>query len=405
MTRDKRLSRREFLALGGFAAVSLGLPRWARAAADEARRSGKTLVVILQRGAMDGLNVVAPFGDPVYRKARPTIALPPPGKPGGVLDLDGTFGLHPALAPLMPLFKQGNAAFVQAVGSPDGTRSHFDAQDYMESGTPGVKTTEDGWLNRALTAKKWARDPMAAVAIVPRLPRILRGSAPVVALNRADELKGAPLENSLEALYDGAVDALLSGAGHDLGEARKSLDGISKAAPDAPQQAGYPKAKIGRDLFELARVLKAGLGTRVGYVEVGGWDHHFNEGGSEGQLAKRLEELGGAIAAFHEDLGSRAQDVLLVTMTEFGRTIEENGNGGTDHGHASVMMLVGGNVKGGRVYGRWPGLDPKARFESRDLDVTTDFRSVAGEAAAKHLGLKDLSAVFPGGPWPGLGLI
>jgi uncharacterized protein (DUF1501 family) len=405
MTSDRRLTRRQFLTMGGFAAVSLGLPRWARAAADAAKSSGKTLVVVLQRGAMDGLNVVVPFQDAVYRKARPTIALLPPGKSGGVLDLDGTFGLHPALAPLMPLYKQGRIAFVQAAGSPDGTRSHFDAQDYLESGTPGFKTTEDGWLNRALTAKKLARDPLAGVAIVPRLPRILRGGFPVAALNRADELKNAPLENSLEALYEGAVDALLSGAAHDLGEARKRLDVIQKAAPDAPQVAGYPKAKIGRDLFELARILKAGVGTRVGLVEVGGWDHHFNEGGAEGQLAKRLEELGGAIAAFYEDLGSRAQDVVLLTMTEFGRTVEENGNGGTDHGHASVMMLVGGSVKGGRVYGRWPGLDPKARFESRDLEVTTDFRRVAGEAAAKHLGLSDLSSVFPGGPWPGLGLI
>jgi len=218
-------------------------------------------------------------------------------------------------------------------------------------------------------------------------------------------LKNAPLENSLEALYEGAVDALLSGAARDLGEARKELDGIQKAAPDAPERTGYPKAKIGRDLFELARILKAGVGTRIGFVEVGGWDHHFNEGGAEGQLARRLEELGGAIAAFYQDLGSRAQDVVVLTMTEFGRTVEENGNGGTDHGHASVMMLLGGSVKGGRVCGRWPGLDPKARFESRDLEVTTDFRRVAGEAVSRHLGLPDLSAVFPGGPWPGLGLI
>jgi uncharacterized protein (DUF1501 family) len=268
-----------------------------------------------------------------------------------------------------------------------------------------VKGTEDGWLNRALAAKKVARDPLSAIAIVPRLPLMLRGGFPVSALTGADELKGAPLETSLESLYDGAVDTLLSGAARDLGEARKELDGVPRAGKDAAQEAGYPKARIGKDLFELARILKAGLGTRVGYVEMGGWDHHFNEGGSDGLLSKRLEELGGAIAAFHKDLGSRAEDVVLITMTEFGRTIEENGNGGTDHGHASVMMVLGGKVKGGRVLGRWPGLDPAARFESRDLEVTTDFRRVAGEAVAKHLGLKDLSAVFPGGPWPALGVI
>jgi uncharacterized protein (DUF1501 family) len=403
--KELRLSRREFLALGGFAAVSLGLPRWARAAADGARRSGKTLVVVLQRGAMDGLNVVVPFRDPIYRQARPTIAVPAPGRDGGALDLDGTFGLHPGLSALLPLYKEGRLAFVQAAGSPDATRSHFDAQDYMESGTPGVKATEDGWLDRALTAKKLARDPLAAVAIGPRLPLILRGAFPVSALSGADQLRAAPLESSLESLYDGAVDALLSGAARDLGEARKELGGVPKADKGALERAGYPKARVGRDLFELARILKAGLGTRVGFVESGGWDHHFNEGGSEGQLAKRLEELGGAIAAFYRDLGSRAEDVVLVTMTEFGRTIEENGSGGTDHGHASVMMVLGGRVKGGRVLGRWPGLDPAARFESRDLEVTTDFRRVAGEAVVKHLGLTDLSAVFPGGALPSLGLI
>ena len=405
MKKDLRLSRREFLALGGFAAVSLGLPRWARAAAEAARRSGKTLVVVLQRGAMDGLNVVIPFQDPVYRKARPTIAVPAPGADGGALELDGTFGLHPALAPLLPLYKEGRLALIHAAGSPDGTRSHFDAQDYLESGTPGVKGTEDGWLDRALAAARTARDPLAAVAIGARLPLMLRGGFPVAALTGADQLKGAPLENSLESLYDGAVDALLSDAARDLGEARKELDGIPRAEKDAAERAGYPKAKIGRDLFELARILKAGLGTRVGFVESTGWDHHFNEGGSDGQLAKRLEELGGALAAFHRDLGSRADDVLVVTMTEFGRTVEENGNRGTDHGHASAMLVLGGRVKGGRVLGRWPGLDPAARFESRDLEVTTDFRSVAGEAVAKHLGFRDLSGVFPGGSWPSLGLI
>lgn len=399
------LTRREFLALGGLAAASLGLPSWARAAAQAAARSGKTLVVVLQRGAMDGLSAVVPFGDADYRKARPGIALPPPGQDGGVLDLDGTFGLHPALAPLLPLYKDGALALVQAAGSPDGTRSHFDAQDFLESGTPGVKTTEDGWLDRALLARKVARDPLAAVAIAPRLPRVLRGAFGATAITGADALKGAPLENSLEALYDGAVDELLSGAARDLSAARQELDGVTRAAPGDSEKAGYPKARIGKDLFELARVLKAGLGTRVGFVEVGGWDTHFNQGASQGQLAKRFEELSGALAAFHADLGSRAQDVVVLTMTEFGRTVEENGNGGTDHGHASVMMVLGGKVKGGRVHGRWPGLAPEARFEGRDLEVTTDFRRVAGELATAHLGLKDLTAVFPGGPWPPLGLI
>jgi uncharacterized protein (DUF1501 family) len=402
MNCERKLSRRDFLTLGGLAAVSLGLPRWARAAADAAAGSDRTLVILLQRGAMDGLNVVVPFADATYRRARPTLALPAPGAEGGVLELGGGFGLHPSLAPLLPLYKDGHVAFVHAAGSPDGTRSHFDAQDYLESGTPGVKLTEDGWLNRALEARRLARDPLAAVAIVPRLPLILRGGVPVTAISGVDQLKSGRMEGDLESLYDSAVDELLSGAARDLGEARSRLDGLTRAGPNAHVEAGYPKARLGKDLFELARVLKAGLGTRVGYVEVGGWDHHQNEAA---RLARGLTDLGGAIAAFYKDLGSRAQDVVLLTMTEFGRTVEENGDGGTDHGHASVMMVVGGRVQGGRVHGRWPGLDPKARFESRDLAVTTDFRRVAGEAVTRHLGLRDLSNVFPGGPWPGLGLI
>jgi uncharacterized protein (DUF1501 family) len=402
---ETRLSRRDFLALGGAASVWLGLPSWARAAADAARASGKSVVVVLQRGAMDGLNVVVPFRDPFYRKARPTIALAEPGRPGGVLDLDGTFGLHPALSALLPLYKEGRLGFVQAAGSPDGTRSHFEAQDNMESGTPGVRTTEDGWLDRALIARRVARDPLAAVAVAPRLPLMLRGAFPVAAFSRVEELSGAPLESSFEALYDGEVDALLSGAARDLGGACRALAGIAKAGPNAHVDAGYPRARVGRDLFQLARVLKARLGTRVGFVEVGGWDHHFDEGAAEGRLARGLTDLGGALAAFHKDLGSAAQDVVLLTMTEFGRTVEENGNRGTDHGHASVMMVLGGGVKGGRVWGRWPGLAPENRFEDRDLAVTTDFRRVAAEALSAHLGLRDLAPVFPGGPWPALGLL
>ncbi|MDE2490249.1 MAG: DUF1501 domain-containing protein [Elusimicrobia bacterium] len=402
---DETLTRRQFLALSGLAATALALPDWARAAADAARPSGKTVVVVLQRGAMDGLNVVVPFRDPFYRKARPTIGLAAPGRPGGVLDLDGTFGLHPALADLLPLYKEGRLAFVQAAGSPDGTRSHFDAQDYMESGTPGVKTTEDGWLDRAMLARRAARDPLAAVAIAPRLPLMMRGRFPVAAFTRVEELRGVPLEGSFEALYDGAVDALLSGAARDLGETRRALAGLPKAGPDAHLALGYPRESPGRDLFELARVLKAGLGTRVGFVEVGGWDHHFDEGAAEGRLARALKGLGRSLAAFHKDLGSRAQDVVLLTMTEFGRTLAENGNRGTDHGHASVMMALGGKVKGGRVWGRWPGLDPAQLYQDRDLAVTTDFRRVAGEALKTHLGLASLAPVFPGGTWEPLGLL
>ncbi|HVE14254.1 MAG TPA: DUF1501 domain-containing protein [Elusimicrobiota bacterium] len=405
---DKPLTRKRLLATAGTAAASFGLvPGWfLRAAAAARQRSRKVLVVLFQRGAADGLNIVPPFGDADYRKARPNIGIEAPTRGSETIDLDGRFGLHPRLAELAPLWKAGRMAIVHAAGSPDGTRSHFDAQDYMESGTPGVKSTQDGWLNRAMAAAPGRRDPMAAVAIAARLPRTLRGAYPALATTGADQLKaGGMMIDSFESVYDEAADALLAGPARDIAEARRSLHGVEKVDREAFQRAGYPKGRLGRDLFELARLLDADVGLRVGFVEMGGWDHHFNEGSVDGQLARRLDELGGAIAAFYRQLGDRAEDVLLLTMTEFGRALEENGNGGTDHGHASVMLAFGGAVKGARVHGRWPGLAKERLFEQRDLAVTTDYRQVVSEVLSSHCGVPNLAKVFPGGPFAPIGLL
>ncbi len=405
----KEFTRRQFLSVAGLTVAGLGfLPRWAAAAAAGlAGTRRKVLVVLFQRGAADGLNIVPPFLDAEYKKYRPSIRIDDPSKKeAGAIDLDGRFGLHPKLADLLPMWKAGRFAIIHAAGSPDGTRSHFDAQDYMESGTPGAKTTEDGWLNRALRARGEAEGAVNAVAIAPRLPLTLRGAYPALALQSADQLKqGADMADSFEALYDDAVDAMLTGAVRDLGEARKTLASLAKEERDAAQDLSYPKGRAGRDLHELARIIKADVGLKVGFAEMGGWDHHLNEGAAEGLLAQRLQELGGSIAAFYRELGDRAEDVLLLTMTEFGRTLEENGNRGTDHGHASVMLAFGGKVKGGRVHGAWPGLAREQLFEGRDLQVTTDYRRVVAEVLGRHFGLGDLSKVFPGADLPPVGLL
>ncbi len=397
--KEVKLSRRDFLKVSGVLATSMAfytMPKWVLAAASSPSLSGKTLVVLFQRGAADGLNIVVPFKDAIYRNSRPTIGLGEPGQDKGVIDLDGHFGLHPALEPLMPLWKSGNFALIQAVGSPDGTRSHFDAQDNMETGTPGIKITTDGWLNRALqTFPKVSKSSIAAVAVSPRLPRILRGDFPVTTFTNLQNYRfygGADEEASFDAMYDQSIDSLLSGAGRETSESVDALQKVLAEGPQNAEDAGYPKSKESQSFFQLARVIKAKLGLKVGFVDIGGWDDHVQE---ENRLQKGLTDLGGALAAFYKDLGDQSGDVLLVSLTEFGRTLQENGNRGTDHGHASIMLLLGGGIKGGKVYGRWPGLEPENLFEGRDLQVTTDFRQVLTEALASHLGIMDVTSIFP----------
>ena len=374
-----------------------------RAIADTPAPNKKKLVVLFQRGAMDGLNVVVPFAEPNYYALRPTIAIPQPasGSQEAAIDLDGFFGLHPSLQPLEQLFHGGQLAIVQAVGSPDATRSHFDAQDFMESGTPGARATDDGWLNRSLQEMpEQNASAFRAVAFGPYLPLTLRGKASAISISDLKDFKvlGNPqvTEGGFEAMYAQTVDQALHGVGQETFEAVDSLRKLDPEHYQPENGAEYPKSKFGKSLQEIAELSKADLGMEVAFLDSGGWDHHVNEGGVQGQLANLLRDLSQGIAAFHQDLGDRMEDVVFVSMSEFGRTAHENGNRGTDHGHANCMFVMGGGVKGGKVYTRWPGMSQEQLYQGRDLAVTTDFRSVLGEIVTRHLGNRDLSAVFPG---------
>jgi uncharacterized protein (DUF1501 family) len=407
--RPVKFSRRYFMKQGGIAMVGLStVPAFLQRAVAATPAAGKKqLVVLFQRGAADGLNIVVPFAEPNYYRLRPSIAIPQPRRGGNdaALDLDGIFGLHPALAPLVPFFQKHQLAIVHAAGSPDPTRSHFDAQDYMESGTPGIKATEDGWLDRALgTLPEENASPFRAVAMGPNLPRMLRGSTGAIALPDLKQFKVQPqsqamsnvVEGGFEAMYAQSVDHALHGTGTETFEAIDMLRKIDMSKFPPENGADYPKSGLGQKMQQIGVMLKAGIGTEVLFVDCGGWDNHVNEGGAQGQLSNLLKDLGQSLAAFHQDLGDRMNDVVVVTMSEFGRTAKENGNRGTDHGHANCMFVMGGDVKGGRVYGKWPGLDDHQLNEGRDLALTTDFRAVVGEILTKHLGVKDLAPVFPG---------
>jgi uncharacterized protein (DUF1501 family) len=399
------ISRRYFLKSGGIAMLGMAsLPSFLqRAVASTMSPNKKKMVVLFQRGAMDGLNVVVPFAEPNYYQMRPTIAIPQPQRGGAdaALDLDGFFGLHPSLQPLLPLFQKNELAIVQAVGSPDPTRSHFDAQDFMESGTPGVKSTEDGWLNRALQLTPEDHpSPFRAVAFGPYLPRTLQGSVSAVAIPDLKQFKmNGPqdaAQGGFEAMYAQTVDQAMRGVGHETFEAIDQLKKINPDLYEPENGAQYPKSRFGQSLMEIAELFKADVGLEVAFLDSGGWDHHVNEGGVQGQLSNLLRDLGQGIAAFHQDMGDRMGDVVFVSMSEFGRTAHENGNRGTDHGHANCMFVMGGGVKGGKVYTRWPGLNEGQLNQGRDLAVTTDYRSVLGEIISTHLGDKNLNKVFPG---------
>ena len=397
------LNRRIFLKNAGLAMVGVGAaPVWLKRAlyAAEGPRK-KILVAIFQRGAADGLNIVVPHGERRYYEMRPTIAIPRPSadRANSSIDLDGFFGLHPALAPLQSLYESQHLAIVHAAGSPDPTRSHFDAQDFMESGTPGLKATSDGWLNRSLPAEAPGVSPVRAVAMGSALPRAMRGRNHAVAIENLNsfQVRNDGASKVFQAMYADSSDAVLNGTGRETFDAVKLLQSIEKQPyhPDAE----YPKGRFGDSLQQIARLIKSNVGVEVAFADIGGWDHHVNEVAqqpSQGQLAQRLAEFGQGIAAFWKDLGDRMEDIALVTMSEFGRTARENGNRGTDHGHANVMFVMGGGVRGGKVYGDWPGLADEQLYEGRDLALTTDFRSVLGELVQVHLGNRELGSVFPG---------
>jgi uncharacterized protein (DUF1501 family) len=403
------ITRRAFIrggamAVVGTAAIPSFLTRSVMAQSAAARATHRKLVVIFQRGAADGLNIVVPHREPAYYQMRPTIAI----QQNQVIDLDGFFGLHPAMRSLKPLWDAKHLAIIQAAGSPDTTRSHFDAQDFMESGTPGVKVTSDGWLNRALEAEDIAHHPKGltafrAVAMGSEVPRTLEGKIPAVAIGNLGDFSvggrnpaAQPMSTSFEAMYDQSVDAVLHGTATETFEAVRMLKSANPAQYTPVAGADYPRGPFGNSLKQVAQLLKANLGVEAAFADIGGWDTHQNQGNENGQLANRLREFSDSLAAFWIDMGDDAESIVLVTMSEFGRTARQNGTGGTDHGHADVMFVLGGGVRGGKVYGKWPGLAPEQLYEGRDLAITTDFRQVLGEAVYKTVSAHNLEQVFPG---------
>jgi uncharacterized protein (DUF1501 family) len=408
-----QMNRRFFLhkgalALAGTTAIPSFLVRTIMA--QSAATPGKRLVIVFQRGAADGLNIVVPYREQNYYAMRPSIAIPPQQ----ALDLDGFFGLHPSLAPFKPLYDQGHLAIVHAVGSPDTTRSHFDAQDYMESGTPGIKNTEDGWLNRALQAqdssdtlhhRAMQHTAFRALALGADVPRTLAGKIPAIALSNVNNFavggaahnpSPSPAANAFEAMYGSSGDRIFHPAGEETFDAVKMLRGANLAQYKPGAGADYPNSEFGNNMKQIAQLLKANLGVEAAFTDVNGWDTHQNQGSVNGQLANRLSDFSSSIAAFWHDMGDDAQNITLVTMSEFGRTAQENGTGGTDHGHANVMFVLGAGVKGRKVYGRRPGLAHEQLNEGHDLALTTDYRQVLVEVITRSFGANNFDLVFPG---------
>jgi uncharacterized protein (DUF1501 family) len=398
-------SRRTFIRSGALALVTMGLsPSFLRRAVYGLElpkaAKGKVLICLFQRGAADALNVLVPHGDAEYYRLRPNIGIARPARAAGsagAIDLDGFFGLHPALSPLKPLWDRGMLAPIHAVGSPSATRSHFDAQDYMESGTPDNKGTRDGWLNRYLatcgTCEAGATTtprgqasaagdeaiatPFRAVSMTAQTPRILQGPAPAVAKTSIDAFtvrSAGGMSDRLEALYRTGSADLVHATGAETFDAVKRLREANPQRYAPANGAEYPRSEFGQRLKQIAQLVKSDVGMEIAFADVGGWDTHINQGAATGQL----------------------DDVVILTMSEFGRMARQNGNGGTDHGHAGSMFVIGGNVQGKRVHGRWPGLAREQLYEGRDLALTTDFRTVFHEVATSHLGARDARALFPG---------
>ncbi len=428
------ISRRVFVKGGAMALLAMGLPPefLSRSLMAETRAAArkKTLICVFQRGAADGLSMVVPFGDPAYYAARRSIAIATPARANaaGALDLDGHFGLHPALQPLAELYRRRELAIVHAAGSPSPTRSHFEAQDIMESASPD-RRAEDGWLNRVLRespcdacdAGRTLADPRAhaadhaagqahladgaqalrGVAMGAELPLSLRGAAPALAIGDLARFgvaggRDASLSSTFARMYGNDHGDRVSGAAGEGLEAAELLKRIDPARYQPAADVRYPATEFGRSLRQIAQLVKAEVGVEVAFADLAGWDTHVAQGGADGLLARRLGELAQGLRALHDDLGERMRDVVILTMSEFGRTVAENGSGGTDHGHANCMFVLGGDVRGGRVLGDWPGLAPEQLNEGRDLKVTTDFRDVFAEVAGKHLGATHLGRVFPG---------
>jgi uncharacterized protein (DUF1501 family) len=391
------MRRRDFLLLSAGAAVlPLGNPALAAPGAARTQR----LVVVLLRGAVDGLNVVVPYADDAYYAARPSIAIAKPDTGDGAgLALDGHFALHPALAPLLPLWQEKQLAFVHAAGSHDPTRSHFDAQLFIENGTPGRRVSADGWMNRLLAALPGTLAPTAALAVGPTLPQIMKGKLPVANLPLG---AAAGNQMAIDRPEVAAAFDKLYGTGDASGRAyRQGRTTRAQLVADLPKPAGDGAAPAANDVAvigeRLAGLLSRHRGIRLAFLGLGGWDTHVRQGGASGQLANRLRQLGQGLAAFRHGLGQDWADTVVVVLSEFGRTVHENGDAGTDHGHGNVVWVMGGPVNGGKILGDWPGLAPGRLYQGRDLAVTTDYRSVLAAVVARHLRLPDraLAAIFP----------
>ncbi|HME07070.1 MAG TPA: DUF1501 domain-containing protein [Bryobacteraceae bacterium] len=397
MTTRRGFMKGSALAIFGVGAAPAWLSRSVYASGLTPGKRKKVLVAVFQRGAVDGLNVIVPYGEKRYYDLRPSIGIPA----NAVVDLNGFFGLHPALAPLKPMWDSHSLAIVDAVGSPDPTRSHFDAQDYMESGTPGLKATTAGWLNRALPNETGKLSPVRAVSVGSNLARTLRGPNNAIAVGNLNDfqIQNAVGSATFESMYENSLDTTLHGTGRETFDAVKMLQSIQKQTYTPAAGVEYPKGKFSQSLQQIARLIKAEVGLEVAFTDIGGWDTHVNQVGGQpvdGQMANTLKDFAQSLAAFYRDLGDHMADVTVVTMSEFGRTAQENGNRGTDHGHANYMLAFGGAVRGGKIYGEWPGLAEDQLYEGRDLALTTDFRDVLGELVAGHLGKRNLGAVFPG---------
>lgn len=410
------MDRRYFLKSSGIALASFGLMgvapkflhQFANAATIEnAYGKKKILVTIFQRGAVDGLNMIVPHGEDEYYNIRRNIAVPSPGRNGGAIDLDGFFGLHPSLKPLEKFWNEKQLAVIHSSGSPDNTRSHFDAQDYMESGTPGYKATRDGWLNRVMQFNPDKKaSPFRAVAMTQQVPRTLMGRYPTVAMTNLQTfaIRAGQYTNSVSGGFEGIwqqqANDRLGETGKETFEAINFLKQANPAQYRPQNGARYPRNRFGNNLRQIAQLIKAGVGMEAAFTDTPGlnWDTHANQAngnGSRGQLSNLLRQFGQGLAAFVTDLGDKMDDVVILTMSEFGRTARENGTRGTDHGHGNAMIAIGNSVKGGKVYGDWKGLKSSQLDRGRYLAVTTDFRDVFGEVAYKHLESKNLNKIFP----------
>ncbi len=397
------MDRRLFLKSGSLLLSSTLVPRWVWAAADVQAASTKKdaiFVFIIQRGAMDGLSLLAPVGDPEYFKLRPNIAIKTLGTKEH-FGIESHFALHPGASALQPLWSDGSLSFVVQAGSPDSTRSHFDAQDFLESGAPGTKTVTDGFLSRALGNLPHA-GPLSAIALQPSMPKVLQGNALAISMNSLKDysLRGSfekpehAMEN-FEAMYQSAASKVLRETGISAFHSMQSLQSKTANKDFNEFLKLFPKNTTGRRLGEIAWMIKSGMGLQIAVTDIGGWDTHVYQGAGTGKLADRIRELSEGIAAFKTALGPEWSRVVLATTTEFGRTVAENGTQGTDHGHGSVMMVAGGSVRGGKVLGQWTDLKKANLYEERDVPVTTDFRQVFSEILSSHMGIKDLAKVFP----------